>query len=74
MTIEDRIEEINKQITEELRSNNIEDTPENRFYAMKGLYDAWNEGRVRRDEAVVKAIWVITLETEMIKLIKIPWS
>ena len=74
MTHEDRIHEINVKITDELAAHNIEDTPENRFVAMKGLYDAWNEGRVQRDEAVAKAIWVTTLKTMLIEMIDIPWS
>lgn len=70
----ERAKEINDQITAELALNNIEDIPENRLYAMKGLYDEWNSSRVNRSEAVAKAVWIIALETEMIKLIKTPWS
>jgi len=60
-----RIEEIYKFVLQEMKDNNIDDTPQNRVEFLQGLYDSWEE-----DEEVnlEKTFYMLALQTEIFRL------
>ena len=60
-----RIEEIYKFVLQEMKDNNIDDTPQNRVEFLQGLYDSWEE-----DEEVnlEKTFYMLAVQTEIFRL------
>ena len=60
-----RIEEIYKFVLQEMKDNNIDDTPQNRVEFLQGLHDSWEE-----DEEVnlEKTFYMLALQTEIFRL------
>ena len=60
-----RIEEIYKFVLQEMKDNNIDDTPQNRVEFLQGLHDSWEE-----DEEVnlEKSFYMLAVQTEIFRL------
>jgi hypothetical protein len=60
-----RIEEIYEFALQEMKDNNIDDTPQNRVEFLKGLYDSWEEDE---DVSLEKTFYMLALQTEIFRL------
>lgn len=60
-----KVEEIYDAVLPHMAANGIEDTTENRFYALSGLKDAWAEDK---DESLEKSLYVLALSSELLML------
>lgn len=68
-----KIEEIYDAVLPHLAANGIEDTTENRFYALTGIRQAWLEDK---DESLEKQLYLMAVTSELlvleIKLMRVP--
>jgi hypothetical protein len=57
-----KVEEIYEAVLPELASHGIEDTTQNRLWALEGLRDAWNEDS---ESSFEKSMWQLALMGEI---------